>query len=816
MVGNISRFIDEIRLDLRHAAKTLVRSPGFAVAALSLGLAMGATTAVYSAADWLLNRSPRGVLEPERLVGLRLTERGREADVRYGFSFPQYLQLESVQDAFLDISAYAKVTGFVANEGWAEEIVQEFVTGSYFPLLGVRPYLGRLITPEDDVDGTEALAVLSYAFWQSHFGGDPEVLGRSIGLGRDTGRIIGVLPPEFEDYSLDWNGPTHIWLPMRSAQTLQGMAGMLTMTQTFFPIMGRLAPGVTTEQAREMAQRWVASLPEITTLFEPNAIHVDPERSMRIARRGEAQTFLGALLVVCVLVLLAACANVANFLLGRAVLRRKEMALRAALGASRSRMFRQLLTEASLLATSSAGVTIIAGVTVGSLIAPFPQIYLGLAGRTTPLTTSGAVDARTLALSVASVLLASVTLGVLPLLGTFHDPMLAIRKSAPGWSWNRLRPTARQSVLVLQIGLGVALAVTATLFARSFDSAAAIDADFTEPSAVLMARLAPWAMEREEVGPFFDALITQLEATPGVEAATLSYQPPFAGGQSTVSLTDSPGPPMEVGGATAGPRFFETSGVELLAGREFSEYRGDRSLVIINTTLAEALWPGEDAVGRSFTYGNDAARVVGVVAHERCRDLLQDSTPCVWSQVGIESGARTIRIRTAGDATSFIPILHQMVATLSSGVAIGQEQSMEAFLEKLTRAHRVAAVATSGLALFGILLVVIGCASVFLAMVRESVHEIAIRVALGATSGRLTLRVTIHGLLLMTAGLTLGLYATTVVAGRLADRLVGISPTDPGSYVFGSMLIFLAGMATVTYAALIATTTNPAEQLHAD
>lgn len=205
--------LDSIRHDLAYAARTTLRTPGFAVSALSLGLAVGATTAVYATADWLLNRSPTGVVEPDRLVGLSLTEPGSTDPRRWGFSFPQYEALRDVQDAFTGVAAYAKIEELASVGDWQGEVVHQFVTESYFPLLGVRPELGRLIGPGDEA----ALAVISHAFWRSRFGGDPDVIGSAMYFGVDPVRVIGVLPPGFEDHSIDWVGPTHVWLPMASA-----------------------------------------------------------------------------------------------------------------------------------------------------------------------------------------------------------------------------------------------------------------------------------------------------------------------------------------------------------------------------------------------------------------------------------------------------------------------------------------------------------------------------------------------------------------------------------------------------------------------
>jgi len=800
----------DMRMDAAHAARTMLRTQSFVVAVLSLGLAVGATTAVYVTADWLLNRSPTGVVEPERLVGLSLAEHGRPTEVKFGFSYPQYNELREVQDAFSDVAAYAKVVRVIGDDDWSDEVVIQFVSGSYFPLLGVRPFLGHLQGPEDDLDGAAPLAVLSHAFWRSHFGADPDVVGASFRVGVDEARIIGVLGPDFEDYSLDWNGPTQVWLPMRSAQGIAGMAGMLTMNQTFFRVMGRLAPGVDLFQAGERAQRWVAELPAVVnSLFDANAIAIEPEREMRIARRDQAKAFLGALFAVNVLVLLAACVNVVNLLLGRAAVRKKEMAIRAALGASWTRMLRQALTEASLLAVAVGCAATGLGVWLASLLGSLPEVYLDLSNRTDPLTTSGAVDLKMVGLAVAIGFVASLVLGVLPMLSTFRDPISAIKRCPPRWSLSRNRPSLRQGLLVLQVGLATVLAITGGLFARSSNGAANVDPEYAFPESVLLARLVPVGLDRDEMAPFFHSLMDALGDMPEVVSAALSHNPPFAGGRSTVGLPDDPEGSFAVGAATAGPNFFETNGIEVLAGREFTWDESDAQTAVVNEVAARRLWPREDPVGRVLHFNGEPARVIGLVRRDRCQDPLDEPTPCAWRQPRLVAGAMTVRIRTAGRPMDFLPTLRQTVHTINPAVSIVQGQALGDFLERFVRAEKTSATLSFSIALFGIVLLSIGCASVFTSMVRECVREIAIRMALGATRASLMRLVITQGLLLLMAGLAVGLVAARVVAGRVSGQLYHIAPSDPATYISALMLVVAVSVASMLYPTIQATTESP-------
>jgi predicted permease len=815
----LPRVLDELRQDLRFAARTTLRTRGFLVAALSLGAAVGATTSIYATADWLLNRPPRGVVEPERLLSLAITEAGSpEVDEKlFGFSFGQFTAIEHVQDAFTDVAAYSKYVEVASADGWEQQSVFQFVTGAYFGMLEIRPHLGRLIGPEDDVDGTEALAVLSHAFWQSHFGGDPDVVGRTFRFASNPVVVIGVLPPGWEDFSLDWIGPTHVWLPMRSAQRLDGMPGMLTHTQTYFRIMGRLRDGIGLEQAREMAQRWLEHAPALTnTSFTPNAIAVRPAQEHRIARRAQASTFLGALFLVCVLVLLAASANVANYLLGRAAERRREMAVRTAVGAARSRIIRQVLTESALLASVTSALAVGLGAWLGSRLAPLPNLYLGLTFRTDPISTRGAVDGHLFALALGGAFALCIALGLAPLLGSFRDPASALRRGQSGWSWGRLRISLRQSVLVLQVGLGLVLAISATLLGRSLHGALTTDPEYADPSTLFLARLEPIGLEATERGTVFDAVRRELDAAPEVVSATMGWHPPFAGGWNMVESLDQPGLRFEVGAASAGPRYFETLGIDVVAGTEFPDYGMTSDQVIINEQLAEALWPGQDPVGRRFRSVGDERRVVGVVARQRCRTLLGPPSGCLWSSYARDGSTATLRVRTAGPASEFTPVLEGIVDRISPDLAIVEVQTMEEIVERMTRPERVSAAISTALALFGIALLAVGFASVFVAMVRDSRREIAIRMALGATDGRLAARVTGQGLLLLVLGSALGLWLATLITARLGDRLIGVSPTDPASYAFATLVTLTVGLAAAGIAARMATRTEPAVNLRAE
>lgn len=817
MAKTLRGILDDVRADMGYAARTLLRAPGFLVAVASLGVAVGATTSVYATVDWLLNRPPTGVVEPDRLVAMSLTEAGRDGDrrARRNFSYPQYQTLTEIQNAFIDVAAYGKLTMFAGTDGWTDQLVFQFVAGSYFSLLGVRPLLGRVLGPEDDVVGAQPTVVLSHDLWQSRFGGAADVVGRPIRLQGAEGRIVGVMPRSFEDFNLDWNAPTGLWLPLSAAPAL-GMGVMLTSPVTFYPILGRLRPGVDRAEALERAQRWVEALPPVRSqTIDLNTIRFRDARDLRISRRDEARAFLGALLVVCALILVAACFNVANFFLGRAARRRREIALRTAMGARPSRVLRQLSTEALLLAAATALASTVIGVWIGSLLATMPNLYLDLPVRAGGITTAGAVDRRMLAMSVGAGAATAFALALLPMLAVFGNPIEAIKGSAANWSWGRIRPTPRQGLLAFQVALSVVLSVTAALYAQGFQRALAEDPEYADPPTLLFARISPVEEPRSDNTAFFDALLERIEAAPWGVSAALAYNQPYAGGYGTAAPLGAEEAGFDVDGAAAMPGLFATLGVPLVAGRDVTD-EDPRDVAVINRTLAERLWPGESPIGREFSYGGDPVRVIGVVARERCADVLAPPKGCVWRTMADRLGGSTVYVRTNGPAADAMPRLRALVDELDPGMTIVEEQSLESFLEDRLRAERTAAVASSGLALFGIVLLVIGCVSLFVSMVRDSVREIAIRMALGATNGRITATVVSHGLLVTVLGTALGVVVALLVARRLAAQFHAVSATDLPTFVLVPGLILLVATAAVGYSAVTATRTDPAEHLQAE
>ena len=798
--------------DLRFAVRTLSRARGFTLlAVLTAGFAIGATTAVYSTVDWLLDRPPGGVVEPDRLVTLRTTD----GQLTLTFAFTQYEAIRDAQDVFSTLAAYAKVPGVLSTETRSDQVVFEFVTGNYFPMLGLRPAHGRVITPDDDVAGGMPGVLLSHELWQSRFGGDPETVGRRITLNGQSCLVIGVLPREFEGYSLSWNGPTGVWLPMQSYPALFGGSNVLARTGQagiFFPLIGRLRPDVSLEMAEQRAQAWVPHLtPGAGDRFIPNRIVALPSSETRIGARDATREFFGVLLGVCTLVLLAACFNIANFLIGRAVSRRRELAVRAAIGATRWQIARQLLVEALVIGLSAGAVGIVVAAGLIHLSATLPNIFFQV-----PVTTEAVIDSRLAAVAVALGLLSAVLFGLIPaVLASVRNPFVDLKNPKPGWSWSGVRVSTRQALMVLQVALSVVLASAAGLYAHSLAKIASMDSGYAAPEQVLVARVVPHGLSQAQRVALYEQLFAGLHAMPGVISASIGWNPPYYIGRNFIGLPGSDDPPIEAGATAAAPRFFETLGIRLVAGREFNDSADDlQSGVIINSILADRLWPNQSAVGQRVMYGQQERTVTGVTAELRCRDLLGPPEPCSYQPFPASSGY--LRVRVQGEPMAFAPRLRALIHDLNPLVALAEEKALASHVRDLTAAQRLSAIATMTLALFGIAMLAAGCVSLFVSMVRDSVREIAIRMALGATTGRLTRRVVAQGVAVTLTGMMVGLVAARAVAVRIADRLHGVSAWDPFTWVAALTLIALVSLSSVYAAAILAARTDPARLLRAE
>jgi putative ABC transport system permease protein len=787
-----------------------------AVAVVSLGIGIGGIAAGAGTADWLLNRGSEGVAAPNDVVFLRLVDRTHPESGTIGWSFPQFLGMRKQAGPFADLAAFCKYPAVVSDEAGARPIVLEYISGNYFQLLGVRAELGRTLGPDDDHEGTTPKAILSYQFWQAAFRGDTGVLSRRVRLnGRDT-QIVGVASRSFSGYQLDWSGPTDVWLPAHVAAPLR--APGLDSGSSSYSVVGRLQPEASMESARARVQELLPMLPTASAASAPyTTVIASPSRDMRIGlnRQGEVKTFFGVLLAVCVVIFLAAVSTVGNIMIRLALLRRGEFAMRLALGARRAQLLQQLIVEAAVLTTAVTAVALVFTWIATQFLSEMPRAYLRLPVRASQLSAASAMDGKMVAIAVVLSAIAVLIGCLLPILIAAKDPIHHLRERTTRWSWAGIRVNSRQLLAGLQVALAVCLAIPAAAFAWSLVRLEALDHGYRQPGSVLVARLVARGVSPGQLETFYRQLFDQLHRTSGVSSSAIGWTLPFTAAKARVQGIGGAGLAVSADMTAVSPRFFETQGIAITAGREFGA--DDRAAVIINRVMADRLWPGRPAVGQFIAYGPEkqSREVIGVANEARCGSLLGAPSPCVWIPFPWTSSASYLRVRTFGQPTLFARDLRQMVRSLNPDIAVAEEISLDLFLRELTSRQRLAAAVATVLTGLAIALAIGGCVALAVSMVHDSRAEIAIRMCLGATPAQLVSRIGAQMAWLAIAGSIIGLLAGMALARALKAEFY---ETEPWNLVFLCGLplgIWILAVAGATFAGARACTIVPIDHLRA-
>jgi len=802
--------------DLKFAGRLLAKSRGFgAVAILSLGIGIGAAAAVLATVDALLNTDPPGVSDPDRLVMLQSRDPAAPQFGDVGLSFGQVQDLVDAQNVFSDIAAYFKTIVLVASGDVADDINTEFVTGNYFSLLGLTPVLGRPLLPEDDMTGRPLVAVISYDYWQNRMAGVADVLERTIRINGKPFEVVGVLPRSFEGFGVDVFGPPAIWIPLQTS-TVIGMGSIATRDDLFVDVVARLIDPQDLEVLEQRAQLWIDAMrPFGSSAFTVRELSVLSAREMRIHDRGTVRTFFGWSIVVSVLILMAACLNTANILLDRAMLRRREMALKVALGAPRSRLVRQVLVEAALIAALAAAVGAAVAIAVGRVLAAMPWLFLSInvAAGDTPLSAPPTFDtiAGVAALSFAAMLL----FGLAPAFFVMtRDPNAEIKRSERRFRVFRVRLTLRQLLLSAQTGVAVTLIVIAGLCMKSLVNVVSDTAGYEAADSLLIGQVVTRLIPADRRRGYYQELLQRLEAMPTIEAATIGWNPPLRVGRASISVPGQDGSDVETGMTAGGPAFFATQGIAVIAGEEYDDFeREDDRRLIINRVLADRLWPDQDVVGRALLYNGGERTVAAVVAEDACNGPAVGPWPCAWLPYPPNSSSGFLRIRARVDPAAIIPTVSRLAAELDPDTAFVVPQTFSRFFARLTGTERATAGLTLGLALVGVLLLVIGSAALYVSMVQNGARDIATRMAMGATRERLIAGLIARGMLLTTFGIALGIVAALVLARRISDRLHAVEPTDLPTFVASVLLVVSIGLVTIYVSGRTVSRVDPARVL---
>jgi len=804
--GGVAAMADLMR-DARYGLRALARNPGFAVAAIaSLAIGIGATTAIFSVVSALLLR-PIPYKDADRLAilwnrspGLNITEDW--------FSTAQYFDIKDGHRGFDQIAMAIGALVNLTGDGEPERVGAVRVSSILLPMLGVKAEYGRLFTPEDDVPGRTGTALLTHGMWVRRYGSRPDVIGRSMTLNGQPFEVVGVLPASFslprEVVPLLYGGDvTEVFLPLPLSP-----AAPRTRDREDYNIVGRLKPGVSVARAQAEMDTITARLRrDHPDVYPPNGgltFSIVPLLEQAV---GGVRLRLYVLLGAVGLVLLVACANVANLLLARALARQKEIAVRAALGASRSRVVRQLLAESTVLA--------LAGGALGVLFAYWSLGWIRAFGPSSiPRLAEIAIDGRVLAFTLLITLASGLLFGLVPALRASRtDLIAALKQAGPGAGdarWGRGHMT-RRLLVVGELAVSVLLLIGAGLLIRSFASLQSVDPGFN-PRGVLTFALQLSGRQYNGAQPVlatYREIRERLDRLPGVRAS---------GGCSDLPLTDSPAwTPIWIEGRTPPPgekfinadlrvvagRYFEVMEIPLRQGRLFNDQdiAGNPGVVLIDDRMARDFWAGQDPIGKRLRRGgvdstNPWLTVVGVVGRVKHQSLDDDPRVAFYLPHGqAPARAMSVVVRTATDPAGLTGAVKKEIREVDAALPMYSVRTMETYVDRSLARHRFSMVLLAVFAAVALALAAIGTYGVMAYLVGQGAREMGIRIALGASRGRIVGLVLRQGLALAAAGVAIGLAGAFWLARFMATLLYGVSASDPLTFAAIPALLFLVALA---------------------
>ena len=775
--------------DLHYALRQLRSKPGFAfTTVLTLALGIAANVVIFSAVNSLILR-PLPVPHPEPLAVVAEQQQGAPVGV-YFLSYPELLDLRNQAGPFSDLFAYQNALGGMSADGKAEHFLGSYVSGNYFLGLGVKPVLGRLFAAgEGEQPGSEAQLVLGYSYWQKRFGGSSNVIGKQVLVDGKAATIIGVAPKDFHgtSFALDVNA----YLPM-SMSGAQDPSMWTSRDDRQWIVMGRLKPGVSISQAQSSVSLIAARLASAYPASEKDiAIQVISERlSHPVPLPNNIVALVaGLFLALAAVVLLLACVNVANILLVRATARESEMAIRAAMGASRTRLITQLLTESILLAMLGAAAGIALGALVTRSIENFPI------PSSIPLSLNLSLDWRVLGYTISAALLTGVLVGLWPALRVARSNVnQTLREGGRAGSSGVARHRVRSVLVGAQIAGSLILLIVAGLFARSLQRIQNLYVGF-EPNHLLNVILDPHEIgyDQARTTTFYNELKERVRGLPGVQSVSLAYDVPMGDYEwsDTVTIENHPPQPGRpspiIMDNFIDPDYFATMKVPLLRGRQFNDLDNEITIhvAIINQTMAQQFWPNEDALGKRFETRGAMWQVVGIAQNGKYALVGEDERPFFYLPLQQSFfSMRTLQIRTSIQPEAMIAPVQQVIKNLDPGLPIFSLTSMNKTLSGVNgfMIFRMGALLASCIGVLGLIMAAVGVYGVVAFAASQRTREIGIRVALGATRAQVLKLMLRQGVWIVAAGTALGLLATVGLSRGIAALLVGVSATDPVTF----------------------------------
>ena len=803
-----SSWLADLLHDLRYAVRLQRKNPGFTiVAVIALALGIGANTAIFSVVNTVLLR-PLPYKDPERLV-MVWEDASRHGYPRDTPAAANYVDWRDQNQVFESMAAIADTSFNLTGAGDPERLEGRRVSANLFPLLGVDPQIGRVFTAAEDQPGAQRVVLLSYALWQRRFGGDPNIVGRALTLNGESHVVVGVMPARFQLPSSD----DQAWVPIAFTQQETGNRG-----RHYLQVLARLKPGVSLTQAQSEMSTIAARLQQQYPQFNTElGAAVQPLQEHLV---GDIKPALLILLGAVGLVLLIACANVANLLLARAAVRQKEIAVRVALGARRWRLIRQFLTESVLLSTLGGlvGLAIAYGGLV--LLKAFIPENISQAREIS-------IDLKVLGFTFLVSVVTGVVFGLAPAVQAARFNQIDTlkeggRDAATGGGGKVLRGL----LVTAEVAISLVLLIGAGLLINSFLRLRNVDPGFRPDNLLTMKIVLPEPKyaEIERRSAFYTDLIQRVQSLAGVRSAAVTTNLPLyrQGNSIGISIEGQPAPPPGqeriVVTRIISPGYFDTMGIPLLRGRQLTDQDTETTpnAVVISETMARRYWPGEDAIGKRIAAGRvrspeDWIQVVGVVKDVRQFELTAEPRPQMYlsyRQAGFFD-PRDLVVKTDVDPSSLAATVRKAVWEIDKDQPVSNIQTMEAILADSIARQRFSMLLLAIFAAVALVLAGVGIYGVMSYSVAQRTHEIGIRMALGAQTGAVLKLAVGYGMKLVIAGIVIGLIAAFALTRVMSTLLFGVTATDPATFTLISLLLIAVAALASYVPARRATRVNP-------
>ncbi len=793
--------LERLGQDLRFGLRMLRKNPGFAlIAILTLALGIGATTLIFSVVHAVLLR-PLPLKDAERVVRIGEAHDGTEMTTA-NVSYANFLDLGAQTESLASIAASRFWFATLTDNGEPEQVAGTMVTAQYFATLGMAPMRGRVFTNEEDQPNSAPVVLLSHALWQSRFGADEAIIGKTIQVSGNRTTVIGVMPPE-----MTFPGQSKLWIPLRAGGSLRD-----NRRSHLLQVVGRLKPNAMLEQAQ-------AELSAMAARIEEQHPGVDPKLKLNAANLqatlvAPLRPALLVLLGAVAFLLLIACANVANLLLARAASREKEMAIRAALGAGRWRLGRQLLTESLLLAGLGGAVGVLLALWGVGLIATLDPASF-------PRINEVMVDAKVMGFALLVSLLTGVLFGLAPILQLPKQGLHATLKEGGRGSVGTSRGRLQQALVVSEIALTLVLLIGAGLLINSFVKLMQVKRGF-DPTNVLTVNVTlPFAKYNDNARTiaFVRQMLERVSTIPGVVAAGVTSTLPMSGGAATGFVIE--GRPLADKEPIADIRsvdanYFRTLAIPLRAGRTFTERDSENAprVMLINEEMARQHWPNESPIGQRVTmkdWGEPLmGEIVGIVGDVKADGLDADLRPMIyWPYAQFPNNFNNLVIRTAGDPLNIVAAVKANIWSVDAAQPLASLRTMEAVIADSVAPRRFNLSLLGSFAALALLLAAVGIYGMLAYTVTQRTHEIGIRMALGARAADVVKMIVGQGMRLAFMGIGIGLLAAFGLTRLMEKLLFGVRATDPATFVMIPILLVVIALLACSLPARRATKTDP-------